>query len=270
MHACSLRAPKLAVASAVALIAGALASTAHAGLNPLTINLSVDGGAVGPFIDLGTPNGAVGDNRIEYIGSHVDTDYTVSWQIFADVNPGEAFGQFQGVGLSGTLTVYNTSASAHDFELDASVALNALLANPMYGGSLSISMLSSNEGGAGTDMVLSTLTGQPMYSAGINAGTVQSFIADPSSFNVPAGQADAVGPMNYGLPGPTIPGPNSITSMSHSFAFGLTGSTPESPLGPDDYDYVTFAFSLVITPAPGAVALLGFAGLIGGRRRRTV
>ena len=262
----SMRAQNLGVASVGAMIAVAFATSALAGPNPLTINLSVDGGAVAPIVDPGIPNGFVGNNRMEYTGSFATADYYIEWQIFGDANAGQAFGSFQGVGLSGDITIVNLSGVSHDFELSAEMLLAAALANSSYSGSLSLSMLSSNENGAGgppPDLALSTLAGQSMYAASINGGVVQQFIADPTTYLVPAGAGDTDGPYNHG----PAAGPGVISSLAHSFAFSLTGSTPGA-LDPDDYDYVTFSFTLNVVPAPGALALLGVAGLVGRRRRR--
>lgn len=271
MPALPMRALKCGTALAVALLGTTFASTAHAGPSALTLQFSIDGGALAPIIDLGTPNIAVGDNRIEYIGSIVTSDYSISWQFFGDVNPGEAFGAFQGVALSGDITFINLTGATHNYEMNASLALNAALANAMYGGSYSVTMQSSHENGAGGvgDAVLAALNGQSMYSAGINGGTVQSDYADPFSANASPGQQNPLGTVNYGgVPGaPNIAGPASITELSHSLAFSLTGSTPGAG-SPNDYDQATFSMKIVVVPAPGALALLGVAGLVGRRRRR--
>lgn len=261
MSALSMRAKNVGVAG-VAVLSSALATAAYAGPNPLTINLSVDGVGVAPIVNAGVPNAFVGDNRMEYIGSFGTSDYLVEWQIFGDVNPGMAFGSFEGVGLSGSLIVTNLSGASHNFELSAEVLLAAAMANSSYSGSMSLSMLSSTEGGAGTAMSFGTLTGQSMYAASINGSAVQQFVNDPTTYNVPAGGSDADGPFDYG---PGI-GPALITSLGHSFAFSLSGSAPGLSAG--DYDKVTFSFALTVVPAPAGLALLGVAGLVGRRRRR--
>jgi hypothetical protein len=275
MPAIRTRAHNLGLASVIALLGGAFASNTHAGPSPLTLDFTVDGVGFAPIIDLGVPNAFVGDNRIEYVGSFATADFILQWQFFGDVNPGEAFGSFQGVSLSGDITLTNLTGLSHNYELNASVALNAALQNAMFGGSYSASLLSSSEGGIASpalrpDLVLAALTGQSMYSAGINGGTVQQDFADPFSASVGWGSSDVIPTTNYGgVPGaPNLPAPGVITSLSHALAFSLTGSTPAAG-SPMDYDSVTFSMKIVVVPAPAALALLGVAGLVGRRRRRS-
>jgi len=274
MPAFSMRAPKVAATSAAVLLGGVFATSAHAGPSPLTINLTVDGNPVAPIIDLGTPNAFVGDNRMEYSGSFNGSDYLIQWNFTADVNPGEAFGSFQGVALSGDITFTNLTNQTHDYELTSWVALSSNLLNSLYGGSFSVASTSSTEGGIPVfgdrpDMELAALPGQALYTAGINGNPVQSYYPDPFSHTLGWGTSTVLGEQNYGgVPGtPNIPGPGVVTWISHSLAFSLTGSTPDA-LSPNDYDRATFSMRLVIIPAPGAMALLGVAGLISRRRRR--
>lgn len=274
MPANSLRARKLGVVAVVGTVSAVLASTANAGPSPLTINLSVDGSPIAPIVDAGTQNAFVFDNRIEYVGSVTTADYMISWNFLGDVNPGEAFGSFQGVSLSGDITFINLTGATHDYELTSWVALNGNVFNSMYGGSYAVATTSSTEGGIPNfgdrpDMVLAALPGQAMYSAGLNGSTVHQDFFSPFSLTQGWGTSATIPETNYGgVPGtPNIPGPGVVTWISHSLAFSLTGSTPDGG-SPMDYDRATFSMKLVVVPAPAALALLGVAGIAGRRRRR--
>lgn len=81
-----------------------------------------------------------------------------------------------------------------------------------------------------------------------------SYLAEPISF----GATDFIG-QNVVFSGPIVDSPTAAESFAFSFA--------NQVLTQDGFT-TTAAFTSSATPTPGAMALLGIAGLVGGRRRR--
>lgn len=106
----------------------------------------------------------------------------------------------------------------------------------------------------GNQANLVTLPGTPMFTGYIDGGAVGSQYADPFNLFVGGGTAD----FNAG---PAIVGnaPSATQDLGIRLAFSLTPG-----------DSATFNGNIFLSsvPAPGACALIGFAGLLTARRRR--
>jgi MYXO-CTERM domain-containing protein len=106
---------------------------------------------------------------------------------------------------------------------------------------------------AGPDSQLETLEGTPLWTVGVDNTPLGSAFPDPTVLNInnQSVSTDFGGSLT-----------DSVTdSMYIDFAFKLT---PDSVGGPSG----TFIISQAV-PAPGAIALLGFGGLLGRSRRRS-
>ena len=102
----------------------------------------------------------------------------------------------------------------------------------------------------------------------VNAGGGTADVLMASGWNTLAMQLESTGTLNYYLNGVNI---RSVTGISQTYlmdawdsAAGFYSNGPASHL----FDDFTVGSGNGIIPAPGALALLGVAGLAGGRRRR--
>lgn len=127
------------------------------------------------------------------------------------------------------------------------------------GGSVTGSLTDLNGNGA----KLESLPGGSVYGAIIDNTVVQTLLDSP--FSVMAGnfQSAVVGPADFGTPIPSLPYvPNITTNIGINLTFTLSAG-----------DAASFTSIFVVEPgcipAPGALAMLGIAGLLGGRRRRS-
>jgi hypothetical protein len=230
---------RLAVFTGAAVLSASLfVSTAAADIPALTITWTINDGDPIELIEEGTqlPNG-----QYNYTGDYLGDGYTLGWNLNAEGDPL----------ISGNIVTENLTANPLDVVLTVSIPVAALAAPTNMGGSAALSFTSDPGGGQ-----LNSLAGTPVWQALIDGSPVQSLFNDP--FNIThAGLQSSSQSQAFGLPGLTTIGPAVNNTIGIQIAFSL------SPL--DQFSMTSF---FQVVPAPGAMALLAFAGLAGSRRRR--
>jgi hypothetical protein len=98
-----------------------------------------------------------------------------------------------------------------------------------------------------------------MYNGQIDGVNVFPLLPNPTALNVPFAGGSASITANLGLPGPTVPGPNALTSIGIEQQFSLTPGDPAT---------FTSFFVVQAVPEPGSLGLLAMGGLILLWRRR--
>jgi hypothetical protein len=151
--------------------------------------------------------------------------------------------------LSSAFTVTNTSMMTDTFVVTATTPVSA--AGPLTAsGSVSGSVGDSSGGDGAT---VSSLPGSSLYEAFIDSSSIATLLDDPFSQSAPAFATSPFGPGNFsGLATGGVSTDIAITNV-----FELTQG-----------DNASFTSTLVLVPTPGALGLLGVAGLAMTRRRR--
>lgn len=153
--------------------------------------------------------------------------------------------------------VTNNSATTQTYTIQ--VLLPYTATGPFcIGGSVTGSLTDLNGNGAS----LSSVAGGSIYSAIIDNSVVHTLLDSPFTTNAAAFQSAVVGPADFGTPIPSLPYNADIsTNIGINLTFTLSAG-----------DAASFTSIFVVEPgcipAPGALAMLGVAGLLGGRRRR--
>lgn len=251
----------------VAIGAFAIASATYA--NPIVnFDVSVLGGVGGPFntswSQVGTPTATPGVFNFNQTNSPFPAglngpggQWSVSvWDFAADDDPAGA-GAATGARLGAVFTVTNNLAETGnpaDNHLYFSIYINmdvysALQPTSFFGNG---GMTLTAPGGSGGFNQI-TAVGGPIWNYTINGADVASLY--PTGFNL-------------GLSGP---GTNSTSANLNGAP--LAGMSPNNIGIRLDFDLtpgetVTFNGVFAYIPAPGGLALLGLAGLLGARRRR--
>ncbi|MFK7960022.1 MAG: hypothetical protein AB8G96_05795 [Phycisphaerales bacterium] len=239
MHAPKQCTRRLVVAAACA--AFATGGTAYAGIAPsvgfdimasdgTNESLMLAGSNVGP--DLFNYAGILNDN---------EGDWGITYDFFASQDPTDALGAFLGTGF----TVTNNTDGDLDFSLTLSLDIDpAALPETDYAGSVGYTL-------NGIDGSLTTDTS--LYAVFIGDTLIDTLFDAPFELSF-----DGVG----------------TESVSENLAGGMNGPAEtisivmEFTLSSGDSLTTTGAFGITAVPAPGALALLGAAGLVGRRRRR--
>jgi hypothetical protein len=155
---------------------------------------------------------------------------------------------------AGNYVIQNLSANAITFELTVSLPV-ALLGPTVYGGSVSGGLTTSGPGGIHNN------GDTPAWMGMTDNTTIASLFNSPwgGSIANPAGGSLDLGFESFGNPIPSLPGPDLGSDLKIKLSFVIDANSSAS---------FTSVFVARI-PAPGAMALLGAAGLAGiGRRRR--
>jgi MYXO-CTERM domain-containing protein len=194
-----------------------------------------------------------GGGIFSYNGEYEDPQIPSQWNIGYEAvyNTGVAgSGQASDVFLTFGLT--NNTGGPEVFTVIADLPLLQTLLNPTVSGDVEGSLADSNFDG----FSLLADDGTPIYQGSLDGVVQLSLMTNPFSFSAPAFGSAPFGPFAGG--GPGVPG-SYDTSIKIAITFELS-----------DGDSVSFTanFSAKSTPAPGALALIGLAGLVGGRRRR--
>jgi len=237
------------------LCVGAVASLLAAGValagggTPPVVSLSVNGSMSNP---VGTDTGS---GVFNYTGSLVDGGG--AWTSLYDFNASASSGP-GGLGtsfLSGNFVVTNNLTTSQTFEIVLSLPVSASGADlTLYGGSVAGSLVGDSDGGT-----FSTVGGDGVWTAATNGTFVAELLTAPIDVSVDPFKTAMIGSASFGEPIPNASGPNLDTSLDITLRFTLGGG-----------DSAAFTSVLVaeVVPAPGAMALLGAAGLISRRRRR--
>jgi MYXO-CTERM domain-containing protein len=228
--------------AALAVAGAALIATSATAGSGLEFQLSVDGGAPLVF----NPNGTdVGGGVSNYQGKLFDIGYTLSWDLNAKADPF----------VSGNIVVVNTGFVTQTYSLTILLPITpAITPSSLIGGSIAGSLTTDDDGGT-----LSSVGNAPIWEALIDGAVVASLLNSPFSVSNPGFGSTGIGPADFGTPIPSLGGPQALSTIGIRLTFSLT---------PGDQASFSSVFVVQPVPAPAALALLGLAGLAGGRRRR--
>jgi uncharacterized protein (TIGR03382 family) len=228
-----------------AVAAFGLALSAQAGIQDpgLSIQWSVNGSAVGTITPQGTYNPQTG--FWSYSGQNIVDDATgvvLSFSLLGDPDPQ----------ISGNLAVSNPALPVVSIVLVVTLPIAPALPLPTQMlGSAALGL--TTDAGGGT---LAALPGTPVWQGMIDGAPVggTSLLGGGVPLSLPGlgsiGTSD-----NFGIP-VMIAGPPALNSIGIKIAFSLT-----------QFDQASLTSTFKVIPTPGALALLGVAGL-GLRRRR--
>jgi MYXO-CTERM domain-containing protein len=190
-------------------------------------------------------------NVYNYTGSL--TDGGGMWTTGFDFNASN-MADMQTSFVSGNFVVINTGSMAQDFEIVLTLPVVVTGSKmTMYGGSVAGSVIGDADGG-----FFGTTGSNPVWSASTDGMVIADLLTAPINISTNPFQSALVGSASFGEPIPSAPGPNLTDSLEITLRFTL---------GAGDSAAFTSIFVAQV-PAPGAVALLGLAGLVGSRRRR--
>jgi len=162
--------------------------------------------------------------------------------------------------ISASVDVVNTTASTQIYTLIFTLPISpAITSGSLMGGSTQGGITDANNDGIGT---LSTVgPGTALYFGQIDGVNVLPLFSHLKTINVPFAGGSASDSTSAGLPGPTIPGPNALTSIGIEHQFSLTAG--------DRATFTSF-FDVVAAPVPepGSLSLLAIGGLMLLYRRR--
>jgi len=236
------------IACAAVVAAGAAAFTAIADttvIPNMQINVYVDGDLYqyDPSTQQawGNPNGTFG-----YFGQATanvaDAGHQMSWDMLVNPDPF----------IIANVVYTNISSGTQNVTLEFVLPIGMAMPSTLIGGSVSGSLTDVNGDGA----TFASLGGGSAYQA-LADGSVAAGMLTGVNVNAGPFGSSLIGPESFGTPIPSQPYGAINTDMAIRYEFSLTAG-----------DSVSLAGSFVAVPAPGAVALLGIAGLVGRRRRR--
>ena len=233
----SSRSMSRVAALAVATIAFS-SSSANAGAG-VEFALSLDGGA--PFV-FSPPSTPLGGGNFNYQGDLNDVGFSLGWDLNVGTDPF----------VSGNIVITNTGFFTTVYSLTITLPTTTNVST-LIGGSVAGGLTTDTAGGALTD------AGGPVWSALIDNNVVATMLNNPFSVSLPGAGSAGIGPESFGAPIPSLPAPAVASSIGIRLTFSLT---------PGDQASFTSVFVVKPIPAPAGLALLGVAGLLGGRRRR--
>lgn len=174
---------------------------------------------------------------------------TATWNLLVSTDPF----------IVGNIIFTNTGAETRDFFLNIVLPVSMTTSHSYVGGSVTGTVTDLNGNGA----ILSSIGDMGLYTAFTDFGTANRAIAGSllSATTIAAGsfQSSSVGPASFGDPIPSLLHGAAAENITVQFRFTLTAGDSAS---------FTSIFVAEAIPAPGALALLGAAGLAGRRRRR--
>jgi hypothetical protein len=159
--------------------------------------------------------------------------------------------------ISASVDVINTTASLQNYTLIFTLPISPITGGSRIGGSTQGGLTDANADGIGT--LATAGPGSAMFNGQIDGLNVFPLLLSPTSVNVPFAGGSASISANLGLPGPTISGPNALTSIGIEHEFSLT---------PGDRATFTSFFSVQPVPEPASLGLLVMGGLAFLCRRR--
>jgi uncharacterized protein (TIGR03382 family) len=210
------------------------------------VNFDIDvlGATGGPYSNTFNQNGPIVAGSL---GSTTPGEWSIDWGPFsADDDPGATGGD--GVNLNSVFTVQNTHTSNLQFSI--LISMDVLPANASFYAIAGTNNLESLTAG---NVTLSSTNafgaGLPIWSFLVDGGTHDTLFPAPYSLSTSGTQAqsaDDLGPM-AGTP----------SNIGIRLVFDLSPGAE-----------INFNGTFQYIPTPGALALLGLAGVIGRRRRR--
>jgi len=189
----------------------------------------------------GNPNGTFG-----FFGSAssnvADSGHQMSWDMLVNPDPF----------IIANIVYTNVSSGTQNVTLEFVFPIGMAMPSTLIGGSVSGSLTDGNGDGA----TFASLGGGSAYQA-LADGSVAASMLTGVSVNAGVFGSSLIGPESFGTPIPSQSYGAINTDMAIRYEFSLTAG-----------DSVSLAGSFVAVPAPGALAILGLAGLVGRRRRR--
>lgn len=172
---------------------------------------------------------------------------TISWAYLVDPDPF----------ITGTFSLTNETAISKAFVVDFSLPISPAMSQSIISGQMSGTLTDAN--GSGFASMTST-SGGPVYSALADDAFVQGLMSNANQTVNSAFGTTSFSGGSFGQ-GSTLYGPAINSTIGIRFAFTLSAG-----------DSVSFSSIFVANPvpAPGAIALVGFAGAFVSTRRRRV
>lgn len=242
--------------TATALLAAAIGTGAGAAVPVVGISISSSGGGSAS----GTPVGAAvsgSPNQFSYATQLFSpgkfySSYSLN-AIDASVTDRMVFG--------GSLTLINTAGAAQDFSIDLTASTTPRGPASLVGASMS-GVLAADADGASFSTGGATAGWTGLIGSGGSSTTTGTMFSVPLTVTAAPFLATPIQGQSFGMPIPSLPSVGMGDSVSIRLRFTL-GAGDRLDLSTV---YVVQASSGI--PAPGAVSLLGIAGLSARRRRR--
>ncbi|HVZ94147.1 MAG TPA: hypothetical protein VG797_06525 [Phycisphaerales bacterium] len=155
--------------------------------------------------------------------------------------------------VTSNYNVINTSGDTLGFDTLTTLFVGPMPTNKMRG---SISGSVGDNTLLGDTATMSAYLDSPAYRALVDGVSVQTLLDPFAGVTTLPNGTEVVGPEDFGVPA-YIPGPAINTSIAIRNMFMITAD-----------DSVGLQSTLNLVPAPGAVALMGLAGLVATRRRK--
>ncbi len=168
------------------------------------------------------------------------SNWAADWVIDLDIDPA----------VSSSFNITNPSGITQVYSVSVILPVPALGGPTVMEGKLSGNLLDADFSGSAT---AGTIPGNALYRALVDLGGVHDEYAFPYSLTT-----SDIDPLPVVTWGPD-PGPGIVSSIGINNTFSLTAG--------DTFQMVSI-FKINAIPAPGALALLGFAGAAASRRRR--
>ena len=224
-------------------------------IQPGELALVVDDGTVNPD---GTPNTwgvmQTGVNNLTAFDINKAPDATWGWSL-----EGTIAGDADPL-VTNNLVLRNMMSTPQTYLITQLIGISpAITPTSLTSGSIGGSITDNNNNGA----TLTTTSGTALYTSLIDGSVFVPLLNDPFSVNAVAGgsQAFPLAGGNFGLPGPSFPGPAANSTIGIQLSFTLTPG-----------DSVSFTSNFQVVPIPAAAWLFG-SGLIGliviARRKTT-
>lgn len=224
-----------------AVVVAATATTATAGIVPdFGIEVEIDGGGAMSVPATATD---IGSGLWNFQGGLSEPGTGLSFDINASDDPTNAL---SGAFVGSNFTIENESLETQEYRISISLGLANAAPDATYGGSAGFAL-------TGTDGLLQSIPGSPLWLASADGAPVDSLFEDPM-FLMFSGDG-AASTSDDLVPG-TLPGVSDSISIDLAFR-----------LSPGDTVIVSGVFGIV--PAPSAVLLLA-GPLLAGRRRRSI
>ena len=217
------------------------------GAPQMQIYLGVNDGPLTPYTPDVSDNG---NGTYNYNGYYYGEGWELDFSALGDPDPF----------VSNVVGLTNNSGVTNNYTFIVVMPSMSIAGGTVIGGSIGGSVTDSNNDGVAT---LASVGSNAIYTGqmdGLDVAGATLFNSPFTSTPVPfAGGTSSLGTADFGLPGPTFPGPALVGSIGIKLNFSLTAG---------DSAAITSFFNVQPVPAPAALALFGLAGLARSRRRR--